>query len=294
MPGSWLRLPSGPRCAAAAAAVLSLVAGLSAGSSVRPADRSAVRAIPAVSQVAGALTAALPRAADGKPNLQGIWQANNRAAYDLEDHDPRQGMPAGRGVVEGGAIPYQPWAAAKRAENFSKRLTDDPLAKCYMPGVPRIMYMEFPFHIFQTRDQMAILFEWSQVYRLIYTNGSASPAGIDFWMGDSRGHWEGDTLVVNVTDHNDKTWFDMAGNFHSDALHLIERYILTDADTIRYEVTIQDSKVFTRPWTIVMPLYRQKGIDRVLEYQCQAEAEEASGAFPRDPRTWYRKPGETR
>jgi hypothetical protein len=261
---------------AAAASVLLVAIGLSAN------------------ETAGALTGTEPRTADGKPNLQGIWQVHNRAAYDLEDHDAKLGVPPGRGVVEGGGIPYQPWAAAKKAENFSRRQAADPLVKCYMPGVPRIMYMEYPFHIFQSREQIAILFEWSQVFRLIYTNGSAAPAGIDFWMGDSRGHWEGDTLVTTVTNHNDKTWFDMAGNFHSDALRLVERYTLTDADTIRYEVTIEDPKVFTRPWTIVMPLQRQKDIDRVLEYQCNAEAEEASGAFPRDPRTWYQKPGETR
>ena len=256
--------------------------------------------VPAARQQAGApsalspATGKLPRTSDGKPNLQGIWQVRNRAAYGLENHDARQGMPAGRSVVEGGDIPYQPWAAAKRAENFSTRQTADPLAKCYLPGVPRIMYMEFPFHIFQTRTHIAITFEWSQVFRLIYTNGSAPPPGIDFWMGDSRGRWEGDTLVVDVTNHNDRTWFDMAGNFHSDALRLVERYTLIDADTIQYRVTIQDPKVFTRPWTIVMPLHRQKEMDRVLEYQCNAEAEEASGAFQREPRTWYSKPGESR
>ena len=159
-----------------------------------------------------------------------------------------------------------------------------------MPGVPRIMYMDFPYHIFQTRDHVAITFEWSQVFRLIYTNGSKPPAGIDFWMGDSRGRWEGDTLVVDVTNHNDRTWFDMAGNFHSEALRLTERYTLTDPDTIQYEVTIQDPKVFTRPWTIAMPLHRHSNMDRILEYQCNAEAEEANGAFERDPLTWYPKP----
>jgi hypothetical protein len=233
---------------------------------------------------------ALPRTADGKPNLQGIWQVRNRASSDLEDHGAKHGMPAGRSVVEGGTIPYQPWAAAKKQDNYANRQTADPLSKCYMPGVPRIMYMEFPYHIFQTRDYVAITFEWSSVFRLIYTNGKPGPKGIDFWMGDSRGHWEGDTLVVDVTDHNDKTWFDMAGNFHSDALHLVERYTMLDSDTIQYEVTIEDSKVFTKPWKISMPLYRQKNMDRILEYQCQAEAEEANGEFERDKRTWYPKP----
>jgi hypothetical protein len=231
-----------------------------------------------------------PRTADGKPNFQGIWQVRNRAAYDLQDHAARDGMPAGRSVVEGGEIPYQAWAAAKKIENASNRQTADPLARCYMPGVPRVMYMEFPFHIFQTRDHIAITFEWSQLFRLIYLNGAAAPAGIDFWMGDSRGRWDGDALIVDVRNHNDRTWFDMAGNFHSEALHLVERYTMLDADTIQYEVTVEDPKVFTRPWKIAMPLYRHKNIDRILEYQCNAEAEEASGAFERDPLTWYPKP----
>ena len=123
----------------------------------------------------------LPRTADGKPNLQGIWQVRNRAAYDLQDHAARFGMPAGKGVVEGGEIPYQPSAMTKKAQNFANRATADPLTKCYMPGVPRIMYMEFPFQIFQTRDHIAITFEWSQVYRVIYTNGTKPRAG--FWRG---------------------------------------------------------------------------------------------------------------
>ncbi len=235
---------------------------------------------------------AIPRTAEGKPNLQGIWQANSRAAYDLQYHAAKQGMPAGKGVVEGGEIPYQPWAAAKKIENFVNRQSTDPLGKCYMPGVPRIMYMEFPFQIFQTSQQIAMTFEWSQVYRLIYTDGKPPRhEGVDSWMGDSRGHWDGDTLVVSVTGSNDKTWFDMAGNFHSDALRLTERYTLLDADTIQYEVNFEDPKVFTKPWKIRLPLARQKNMDRLLEYQCQAELEEANGAFERDPRTWYPDPG---
>ena len=246
----------------------------------------------AASAQSGTSGTSLPRTAEGKPNLQGIWQVRNTAASDLQDHAARYGMPAGKGVVEGGDIPYQPWALAKKAENFAKRATADPLATCYMPGVPRIMYLEFPFHIFQTRDHVAMTFEWSQIYRLIYTTGKpALHAGVDSWMGDSRGRWEGDTLVVEVKGHNDRTWFDMAGNFHSEALRLVERYTMLDPDTIQYEVTIEDPKVFTRPWKISMPLYRQKYMDRILEYQCQAELEEANGLFERDPRTWYPEPG---
>ena len=230
----------------------------------------------------------LPRTADGKPNLQGIWQVRGRAAYDLLDHAARQGMPAGPGVVEGGEIPYQPWAAAKKLENFTHRQTADPVGKCFFPGVPRIMYMEYPFQIFQTPDQIAMTFEWSQVYRLINTNGKPPLHDVvETWMGDSRGRWEGNTLVVEVKGHNDKTWFDMAGDFHSEALQLVERYTMLDADTIEYQVTVEDPKVFTKSWKMSMPLIRQKNIDRILEYQCQAEAEEANGAFERDPRTWY-------
>ena len=159
-----------------------------------------------------------------------------------------------------------------------------------MPGVPRIMYMEWPFQVFQARDRIAITFEWSQLYRLIYTNGTPHDDRVNPWMGDSRGRWEGDTLAVEVTNHNDKTWFDMAGNFHSDALRLVERFTMVDPDTIQYEVTIEDPKVFSRPWKISMPLFRHKEMDRILEYQCQAEKEEAAGDFEPEPRTWFPGP----
>ena len=245
-----------------------------------------VSAAPAAAQGARGNAGRVPRAADGKPDLQGIWQVQNRAAYDLQVHDARPGMLAGEGVVEGGDIPYRPEAAAKKAENFSSRQTADPLLKCYMPGVPRIMYLDFAFQIFQTPTHIAETFEWSQLHRLIYMNGTKPPAGIDFWMGDSRGHWEGDTLVVEVTNHNDRTWFDMAGDFHSDALRVVERYTLVDVNTIQYEATIDDPKVFTRPWTISMPFHRQTQMRRLPEYHCAAELEEGTGAFTRDPRTW--------
>ncbi len=227
--------------------------------------------------------AALPRTADGKPNLQGIWQVRGTAAADLQ---------AAKGVIEGGAIPYQPSAAATKLANFTNRKTADPLAQCFMPGVPRIMYMEYPFQIFQTPEHIAITFEWSQVYRLLYLNGKPPlHEVVDSWMGDSRARWEGDTLVVEVTGQNDKTWFDMAGDFHSDALGVTERYTMLNADTIQYEATVKDPKTFTKPWKISVTLVRQKNMARLLEYQCQVVAEEASGAFERDPRTWYPDPG---
>ncbi|MDP8990540.1 MAG: hypothetical protein M3N41_10745 [Acidobacteriota bacterium] len=231
----------------------------------------------------------LPRTADGKPNLAGIWQVSDSApAGDLRDHAARYDMRAGQSVVVGGEIPYQPQAAEKRAENFKNRRKADPLGQCFMPGVPRIMYLDSPFQIFQTPQAIAMTFEWSLVYRLIYTDGSSHPAGLDFWMGDSRGRWEGDALVVDVANHKDKTWFDLAGDFHSDALHVVERYRMTDSDTIEYEATIEDPKTFTKSWTIHVPLKRRTGLgDRILEYGCQSETEEANGAFQREERTWY-------
>src|SRR4029453_7890546 len=144
-------------------------------------------------RIASQVPRAIPRMSDGRPNLQGIWQVQNRASYDLQDHVAAHMMPAGRGVVEGNEIPYQPWAAKRKLENFANRATADPVARCFMPGVPRLMYMEWPFQVFQTPDHIAMTFEWQQLYRLIYTNGTPHDDRVNPWMGDSRGRWEGDT-----------------------------------------------------------------------------------------------------
>ena len=216
-----------------------------------------------------------PRTPDGQPDLQGIWQVINTAAWDIQDHPARLGVPAGRGVVEGNEIPYQPWALAKKQENFDNRETADPETNCYMPGVPRITYMPYPFQILQFPDRVLILYEYVHVTRTIYMDGSPHPEGhIDFWMGDSRGRWEGDTLVVDLIHFDDQTWFDRAGNFHSAALHVVERYTRSGPDHMTYDVTIEDPEVFTRPWTMSMPLYRRQeaGI-QLLEYECYAYAE---------------------
>jgi hypothetical protein len=222
-----------------------------------------VAPVPAAAQVS-----ALPRTPDGKPNLQGIWQVLNTAAWDIQDHSARLGVPAGQGVIEGNEVPYQPSALAKKRENFENRATADPETKGYLPGVPRIMYMPFPFQILQTPTHVAMTFEYAQGVRLIYTNGTPHPRGpINWWMGDSRGRWEGDTLVVDVVHFTDQTWLDRAGNFHSDELHLVERYTMAGADHINYEVTVEDPKVFTRPWKMSMVLYRRKEPNvRLLEY----------------------------
>jgi hypothetical protein len=215
--------------------------------------------------------------APSKPDLSGIWQALTTAAWDIQDHSGQSGVPAGQGIVEGNEIPYQPWAAAKKKENFEKRAELDPEGKCYMPGVPRIMYMPHPFQIFHFQDHVAIVYEYIHIHRIIHLDGSPhpDPALIDFWMGDSRGRWEGNTLVVDVRNFTDKTWLDKAGNFHSDALHIVERYTRTGPDHIQYEATIEDPKVFTRPWKISMPLYRRQERNiQLLEYECYAYAEE--------------------
>jgi len=236
--------------------------------------------IPAAGQAAAGPAQAYspPRTSDGRPDLSGIWQALNTAAWDIQDHHAQLGAPAGQGVVEGNEIPYQPWAAAKKQENLRNRLTADPDTKCYMPGVPRITYMPYPFQIFQTPNYAVILHEYLRVMRIVYTDGTPHLAGsIDsFWMGDSRGRWEDNTLVVDTIHFNDETWFDKAGNFHSEALHVIERYTLVGPDHINYEVTIEDPKVFTRPWKMSMPLYRRKEPRaRILEYECYAYLQEA-------------------
>ena len=217
-------------------------------------------------------TAGIPRTRDGKPDLSGIWQALGTANYDLLAHSASKGVPAGLGVVEGNEIPYRPEALKKKQENFANRQTLDTEVNCYLPGVPRITYMPFPFQIIQMPEVTTILYEYVHAIRYVYTNGSQHPAGpIEWWMGDSRGRWEGDTLVVDVVHFSDRTWFDRTGNFHSDALHVVERYSLIDADHINYEVTIEDPKVFTRPWKMRMILYRHKEPNfQLLDYDCYA------------------------
>ena len=227
---------------------------------------------------------AFPRTSDGKPDLNGIWQTMGTANWDLEDHSARSGalvplgavgaVPAGRSVVEGGEIPYQPWALAKRKENAEQWLTRDPEIKCYLPGVPRAMYLPFPFQIVQSSNLVLMAFEYAGASRPIYMEKvQASP--IDTWMGQSRGRWEGDTLVIESDTFNDQTWFDRAGNFHSDALRVVERIRPMSRDALGYEATIQDEKVFTRPWKVSMPLYRRlEPHAELMEFNCVEFVEE--------------------
>src|SRR5262245_54619667 len=251
--------------------------------------------VAAVVSIAGLFTSYVPlsgqsqanrpaRLADGKPNLNGIWQVMNTANWDIQTHEAKAGpvvslgaafaVPPGVGVVDGEEIPYKPEALAKKKENGENWMTRDPEVKCYMPGIPRATYMPFPFQIVQSQDTILMAYEFGSASRVIRMNSKEkSPAPA--WMGWSVGRWEGDTLVVDVTDNEEQTWFDRAGNFHSDELHVVERYTVADANTLNYEVTIEDPKVFTRPWKMSMPIYRR--LDRnaqLMEFKCVPFVEE--------------------
>jgi len=249
-----------------------------------------------------------PRADGGHPDLNGIWQTMNEADYDLEAHAARPAMalregpygpvpsapvlalgavgavPPSLGVVEGGEIPYKPEMVAKKNENQANWLTRDPEIKCYLPGVPRATYINQPFQIFQNSKQIFFTYQFAGAVRNIFLK-DPGPAPVDSWMGQSYGHWEGETLVIDVTGMNDQTWFDRAGNFHSDALHVIERYTRTSPDVISYEATIEDPKVFTRAWKIQMPLYRRQEKNmQLLDFKCVEFVEELMyGQYRKSP-----------
>lgn len=238
-----------------------------------------------------------PRTADGKPDFNGIWQAFTTANWDILAHAAQPGpypelmgawgaMPGGQGIVEGNEIPYQPWAAAKQKENFEKRMvvkvtndphrydSGEPELQCYRPGVPRANYMPFPFQIFQTPREILIVYEYKGAFRTVYMDPHRD-APNESWLGWSNGSWDGDTLVVDVTGFTDHTWFDRAGNFHSADLHVVERYTLVSPYHIQYEATIEDPKVFTRPWKIRFPLYRRVEPDvQLVEFNCVPFVEE--------------------
>jgi hypothetical protein len=241
---------------------------------------------------------------DGHPNFSGIWQALNEANWDLEAHAARPGfltqpgvhplaevpaapalalgaagsVPGSIGVVEGGAIPYQPWALAQKKDNQEHWLDRDPEVKCFLTGVPRSMYLPHPFQIAQGGKKIEIEFAYSSSGRTIHLE-KVDPLPDDTYNGFSVGRWEGDTLVVETTGFNGKTWFDRAGNFASAALKVTERFTpagnLNDMFVLRYEATVEDPTVFTRPWKISMPLYRRLEPNaQLMEFRCIEFVEE--------------------
>jgi hypothetical protein len=234
-----------------------------------------------------------PRNADGRPDLNGIWQALDGPNWNIEAHPadfgtvPELGainaVPPGTGVVENGPIPYKPDALAQRAENYKNRTSQDPEARCYLPGVPRVMYLPQPFQIVQSTEFIMMAFQFAGSVRTIHMSDH-KPAPASSWMGWSNGHWEGDTLVIETTGLDERSWFDRAGNFHSDELKVIERISVRSADTLNYEATIEDPKVFTRAWKISLPLYRR--VDRsarILEFKCAEFAGELVYGLGKQP-----------
>ena len=268
----------------AALAVVGLLAAAPSGALAAKASASAYKA---------------PRGPDGKhPDLNGVWQAMNSAGWDIEPHAARAALqlrpgpfvpvpakavlalgavgavPAGLGIVEGGEIPYTPEGKKIRDENRADYLNRDPEVKCYLPGVPRANYMHMPFQVFQTEKAMIIAYEYAGAVRNILFD-DPGPAPVDSWMGQSVAKWDGDTLVVTVTGMLDRTWFDRAGNHHSDQMSVVERWTPAGPGVVRYEATITDPNTFTRPWKMSFNLYKRLGEDaRLGQFKCVEFVEE--------------------
>jgi len=239
------------------------------------------------------------RMADGTPDLNGIWQSVTTANWDLEAHGAGPGAypqllgawgaePGGQSIVEGGVIPYRPEAVAGRRTRFESRARasvpgdgvdpplGDPEMKCWMPGVPRSMYMPYPLQIVQTPDAILITHEFNGTSRIVRMNWEEeSPVDNTFFMGWSRGRWEDDTLVIDVTSLNERNWLDRAGNYYTAEAHVVERLRAVSPYHLWYEATIEDPQVFSRPWTIGFPLYRRMEPNvQLMEFKCQPFVEE--------------------
>jgi len=219
----------------------------------------------------------VPRTADGHPNMHGYWNAANNggAVFEVQKHPNRsRSLPAGNGAITDpadGLIPYQPWAAQKARDNFDHHLADEPELHCYESGVPKQIYVQFGFEILQPANYVVMNWEFMHAVRIIPTDNRphALPASTKLFMGDSVGHWDGDTLVVDTTNLNDRTWFDTAGNFHSDQEHVVERFTMINDRTIKYEAVVDDPKVLTKPFQISMDLARNLQKDyEIMEFGC--------------------------
>ena len=235
---------------------------------------------------AAAQSGEIPRTPSGKPDLSGIWQAMTSAHYDVEPHAASEGphpglmgalsaTPAGLGIVEGGRIPYNEQSLRVRDANKASALENDPLTKCYMPGVPRANYMPFPFQIVQSEGVILMAYEVAESNRIVYVDQPELESQVDAWMGHSNAHWEGDTLIVRVSGQMPDTWFDRSGNHHSYEMVVEERWTLIGADHVQYEATITDPNTFTAPWSISFPLYRHVADNmQLLEFKCAEFSEE--------------------
>ena len=228
----------------------------------------------------------LDRLPDGHPNLQGLWLKSSGGfqglfigsldGTNLAAGGARGGR-GGRGAVPGGArgpaptrYEYTPEAEAERLDRL-RRGYEDPEARCHLPGVPRALDQPaglYPVQIIQDEKYVALLHEAMHDVRIIPTDNSRHPRNYWAWDGDSRGRWEGDTLVVDVSNFNGRTWLDMAGNFVDQNEHVVERFTLVDADTILYEATITDPTVFTKPVEMRFTLKRVPADQQILEYSC--------------------------
>jgi hypothetical protein len=240
----------------------------------------------------------LPRLSNGKPDLNGIWQAIGAAHYNVERHLAQHSLmlrpgphgplpavpllalgavgavPGSLGVVDGGTIPYKPEAARLREENRARWLERDPEIKCYLPGIPRATYMPFPFQIIHNPSHLLFAYEFAGAVRDVYFK-DPGPAETDSWMGQSVARWDGDTLVVEVSGFNDQTWFDRSGTHHSNQLRVVERYSFLTPNHLQYEAVISDPAVFSRPWKIALPLYRRMEKDaRLMDFKCVEFVEE--------------------
>jgi hypothetical protein len=224
---------------------------------------------------------AVARSVDGKPDFSGVWESISGADYDLEPHAGRADAPPGAGVVEGSYLPYREDALARRRANFDARAgADRARLNCYTLGVPRAVYFPAPFQIFQRAQDLTVVGAFGAP-RTIHIDGTLHPEGpFGFWLGDSRAHWDGDTLVVDVADFNEDTWLDRSGNFHSDALHVVERWTYLDANTVEYRATVEDEKVFKEPWTLSVILHRHREKNfQLIENYCFTQKYDESYPF---------------
>ncbi len=217
------------------------------------------------------------RLADGKtPDFRGIWQARGTAYVNIEGHAGEKGQPKSASIVvdpPDGKIPYKPEALARREENYRARATADPSVKCYQAGVPRATYLATPLQVLQSPGNFAIVYQENHAFRVFHPDTRPHFDSADWWMGDTRYRWDGDTLVADVAALTDQLWFDQAGNYHSTGVHIVERYRMTGPDTLEYEARIEDPTVYSRPWTLRTVLYRvtERGA-RIVEDECLDDA----------------------